>query len=231
MKLRFLLTILFLFHGSQKLIAQKNKHFWLNYRLTKKLENQLELGTKLSYEKMYTPNRWGRINLGTFLSKKLKNKLQLQSGLNAYYTQINNSDDTGEFRLWEKVSYPFPVFEDLFFSHHLKFEQRFLFSTKNFDFSSRIRYKLNSFINLSKKNKDYLILGLEYFYNAVSDDNLDYFRVISKYFLGFNKELNPTNRISILFNFQRIRPEPHARIKTTDYILELNFTHKITKSK
>jgi len=104
-----------------------------------------------------------------------KSQQELHGGFSLYYTFNENSDNQIELRPFQGYKIRWPDFKRVKFTHLLKLEERFIFTTceSDFDFELRARYKIEAIFHKTKHLVDfanglYFPISVEFLINLYS---------------------------------------------------------------
>ena len=197
-----LLTLLLLFLLNTLNFSQTenniSKQIWFDYYQFHTVDVHFRYYGNIGIYGAVNHNKWLNVFIRPAVRWIVNQNLNYSGGIGLYYTDNFEMPNNSEFRIWEGISYVWPKFTDITFTHLVRMEQRFNFPTDTWDmeFNIRMRYKLSSKIFLHYINKK----GGEFLYLPFSAEL--FFQTGEKITEQFNDKIRLTIGLGYKINFE-----------------------------
>ena len=156
--------------------------FWLDYNPQRDLSENYTFYGSLGIRTI-VPHEWNKFYLTTAIrfapdplfSILNKSQQELHGGLSFFYTYNEDKDNQIELRPFQGYKIRWPHWQFVKFTHFLRLEERFIFTTgeNDFEFELRTRYKIEAIFHRSRHLVDfaeglYFPISVEFLINLYS---------------------------------------------------------------
>ncbi|WP_417588314.1 DUF2490 domain-containing protein [Owenweeksia hongkongensis] len=205
---------------------------WADFNYTYNKSNKLGIGGDMGMRGIISKPNWGLVYVRPTLKYHFTPFIQVSGALGLFQTFQSDPSDMFEMRLAQEGKAEWPSFNNFYFIHRLRFEERFLFYNQadvvdNFDNQQqnfRFRYMLsvrsNYFKITNRAEYLYLIAGAEYFFPLGSNVDERFFNA-SRLSAGFGQELKLDWNYQVDLIWQRSRNTLEGNFTTDEFIIRL----------
>lgn len=205
---------------------------WTDFNYTYNHNEKFGLGGDAGLRGIITKPDWSMIYVRPSVKYHLTPFVQLGASLGFFETFQAEPSDMFEMRLAQEARAQWPSFNNFYFIHRARFEERFLFyNPKNTadDFTTeqqnfRFRYLLNARTNYFKlANRAeyfYLVAGAEYFIPVGENVDERFFNA-SRLSVGFGQELKLNWNYEVDVIWQRSRNTLEGDFSTDEVVIRL----------
>jgi hypothetical protein len=211
--------------------TQYNEQVWLEAMIDNSFGVKWDWYTDASYRTSFTDDlKFWTAMIRPNIKYKLLKRLDIRGGVGAFYTDIDESDNTLEIRPWQGISVSWPKIRRLQFNHLFRLEERIVYNTSDWtnEFVMRYRYQLSTRINFNK-TKRYKVFFIPAAAEVFLQDDSDLSgisRSRARYTVGLGYVFNREYTVDAKLVFEHNLSEGSS-LDLTDLIFRLRFRYNL----
>jgi hypothetical protein len=214
-------------------VEESDVQIWTQYQYQQRISEKLRGSWDLGYRELVSTEdklgEWSRFHLRGHVVYERSERVSFEGGVGGFYTFREDPADLAELRAWQGVIVFWPriTFARRQFDlrHRFRFEQRWFRQrdAESTEFSLRLRYRLATFIPLTKRSIEdkalFLPLMGEWF-GDVGDDSSEFFAARLRLSTGLGYVLSNNWTLEFRYTAQKSRDTVEDRFTTTDHIFD-----------
>jgi len=214
-------------------VEESDVQAWFQYQYQHRVSESIRGSWGLGYRDLISTEDeladWSRLHfIGDFVYSHSR-RVSFEGGFGGYYTFAGELSDLWELRTWQGAIVFWPAFKlagrQIDLRHRFRLEQRWTNQRDGGDseFGLRLRYRLASFIPLTKptiENGSFYVPLMGETFSDLGDDSLDYFAARLRLTVGVGYVFNDYWTLEFRYTAQQSRDQVLNRFKTDDHILD-----------
>jgi len=135
---------------AQEELDEVSSQIWADYHAHYYLNDRIEWYADTGLRTLTGNIDWSQAYARPSLRFHRYKAMDIHAGLGVFFTNNQGADDVLEIRPWQGVKFFWPKFKNISFANYFRLEQRLTFSSDNYEFGLRGRYKLSTRIPIKK---------------------------------------------------------------------------------